>query len=74
MKITQLISGFLIPLTNQEKEFVNKHNKVKISSLNEHDQWLAQNLVRKGVYTISNDNQTLIKRLDEKSHRTIQKD
>lgn len=67
MKIAQLVSGFSIPLNNQEKVFVDKYNNVKIDSLSEQDQWLAQNLVRRGVYTISKDNRTLIKHLNEKN-------
>lgn len=66
MKISQLISGMRYYLNNEETKFVKKHDTVKITSLNEHEQWLAQNLVRKGVYTISKDNNTLTKNLDEK--------
>lgn len=65
MKISQLLSGIKIALSNQEQTFVEKYNQIKIDSLSEQEQWLAQNLVRKGVYTISNDNRTLIKRLNE---------
>ena len=43
MKIHQLIGGQSIPLTNEENKFVTKHNdQVKITSLDEHDQWLVQ--------------------------------
>lgn len=65
MKIAHLLSGIDVVLSNQEKKFVEKYNQVKISSLSEHDQWLAQNLVRKGIYNVGKDNQTLIKRIDE---------
>lgn len=65
MKLAQLISGIKIVLNNQEKNFVKKYNQVKIDSLNEQEQWLAQNLVRKGIYTISKNNQILIKNLHE---------
>jgi hypothetical protein len=66
MKISQLLSGIHISLTNEEHRFVSKHhNQVSIETLDEHDQWLAQNLVRKGIYSISNDSRTLIKKLDE---------
>lgn len=65
MKIAQLLSGLGIALSNQEHNFVERFNNIKIDSLNEHDKWLAQNLVRKGIYAISKDNQTLIKRIDE---------
>jgi hypothetical protein len=66
MKIGQLLSGMHIALTNEEKSFVEKHrDHISLTSLDEHDQWLAQNLVRKGIYSISNDNRTLVKKLDE---------
>lgn len=67
MKIAQLLSGLCVPLTNEEKAFVNRHQEVKITSLTERDNWLAQNLVRKGVYTISKDNNTLVKQAHDRS-------
>jgi hypothetical protein len=70
MKIAQLLSGIDIILTNQEKQFVENHRShVSIDNMSDHDQWLAQNLVRKGIYSISNNNQTLIKNIDEKNSR-----
>jgi len=67
MKIEQLLNGIRIPLTNEEHKFVSRHDSsVKITSLDEHDQWLAQSLVRKGIYQISKDNNTLINNLNEK--------
>jgi hypothetical protein len=66
MKIAQLLSGVSIVVTNEEQQFINTHkNQVKITSLDNHDQWLAQNMVRKGLYSISNDNTTLLKSLNE---------
>jgi len=66
MKIRQLLSGFDIAITNDEHQFMERHNNdVKLTSLDEHDQWIAQTLVRKGVYTISKDSTTLIKNLHE---------
>lgn len=62
MKIVQLLTGIQVPLSNQEQEFVGRHrDKIFLSALNEQEQWIAQNLVRKGFYSISNDNRTLIK-------------
>jgi hypothetical protein len=61
MKIAHLLSGLSIVLSNEERKFLEEHDEVKITGLTEHDQWLAQNLVRKGVYTISKDNNTLVK-------------
>lgn len=69
MKIAQLLSGISIALTNQEKQFVETHkDRVSLTNLNEHDFWLAQNLVRKGIYSISKDSQTLIKQIDESNN------
>jgi len=66
MKIHQLLSGISLPVTNEEQRFIEHHdNGIKISSLDEHDHWLAQSLVRKGVYTISKDNNTLVKNINE---------
>lgn len=63
MKIHQLVTGLKIALTNEERSFLDKHKgQVMLSSLREHDLWVAQNLVRKGVYAISNDNITLVKK------------
>jgi hypothetical protein len=68
MKIHQLVGGTAIALTNEETSFVKKHNEqVKLTSLDDHDQWLAQSLVRKGVYQISKDSNTLVNSLNGKS-------
>jgi len=69
MKIHQLLSGVSIPLTNEENKFVETHqNRVSLTSLDEHHQYIAQSLVRKGIYTISKDNNTLIKNINDKSN------
>ena len=66
MKIAQLIGGPRIVVTNLEQQFIENHStNISITGLSEHDQWLAQNLVRKGIYSISNDNRTLIKKINE---------
>jgi len=66
MKIVQILSGISTPITNEEREFLKKHSSsVKITSLDERDQWLAQNLVRKGIYSISTDNNTLTTSINE---------
>jgi len=61
MKIHQLLTGFTTPVNNEEQHYIEQHQQaIKISSLNERDSWLAQSLVRKGVYIISKDSNTLI--------------
>jgi hypothetical protein len=68
MKIHQLLSGISIPVTNEEQKFMNLHNRVRITSLDEHDQRVAHSLVRKGLYSIGNDDCTLTKQVNETSH------
>jgi hypothetical protein len=66
MKIAHLLSGIGVILTNQEQAFIESHRTdVTIENLSEHDQWLAQNLVRKGIYSISKDSRILIKKINE---------
>jgi predicted house-cleaning NTP pyrophosphatase (Maf/HAM1 superfamily) len=66
MKIHQLLSGVQIPMTNQEQKFMDRHDTaVKMTSLDEHDRWIAQNLVRKGAYGVSNDGSTLTRTINE---------
>ena len=70
MKIYQLISGIQLPITNEEQQFIDKHkSQVKMTSLDEHEQWVAQNLVRKGAYIVSEDNVTLIKKIHENNSK-----
>jgi hypothetical protein len=65
MKIHQLLDYGLI-LTNEETQFVNAHpSKIELESLVERPRIVAQNLVRKGVYSISNDSKHLIKQEDD---------
>jgi hypothetical protein len=67
MKIHQLLSGLDMPITNEEQQFISNHeDNIKLTSLDEHDQWVAQGLVRKGAYEISKDNVTLVKKVNEK--------
>lgn len=70
MKISHLLDSVSVIVTNEEKKFINQFGKkISIGSLSEHDQWLAQNLVRKGVYTISKDNGYIVKlRKDERAN------
>ena len=68
MKIYQLISGYTIPVTNEEQRFIDQHgDTVKLTALDERDLWLAQAIVRKGLYDISNDNITLSRKSHEKN-------
>ena len=69
MKINQLLSGHHIMVTNEEQQFINRNrSNVKLTALDERDSWLAQNLVRKGLYNISKDNNTLIRAVKDDDH------
>jgi hypothetical protein len=72
MKIHQLLSGVNISLSNEETHFVESHeHDIRLTSLDDHDQWVAQNLVRKGVFSLSNDSSMLIRNLHEKPNRRV---
>jgi len=61
MKIHEIFDQPGIILSNQENGFVKKHSQqILIASLSEHDQWTAQQLIRKGVYFLTNDSKTMI--------------
>ena len=63
MKIHQILDGISTIITNEESAFINKHtNDVTLSILDPHSQVIANNLVRKGVYSISNDKKYITKR------------
>jgi len=69
MKISQLLSGHHTMVTNEEQKFINRNrSSVKLTALDERDSWLAQNLVRKGLYNISKDNNTLIRAVKDADH------
>jgi hypothetical protein len=72
MRIHQLVSTPSIILTNEESKFVNSHPKeFPISSLYNRDHVIAQTLVRKGVYEISNDSKKLILKHDDEPNSEI---
>lgn len=55
MRIHQLIDLPVI-ITNEEQGFIKRHhNEIMINKLHERDQVLARNLVRKGIYDVSED-------------------
>lgn len=72
MKIHQILGAPSIILTNEEKDFITKHSSdIAIKSLYDRDEWLARNLVRKGVYEISSDNQRLILKKNADNRKPI---
>jgi hypothetical protein len=73
MKIHHLLDGISIAITNEERKFINTHHKeIPLSALDAHDTWLAQNLVRKDVYKLTNDNKYIvINRGQESNNSTL---
>ena len=68
MRIHQILGATPIILTNEEKQFITKHNEtISLRSLFDRDEVLARNLVRKGVYEISNDSENIV--LKVKTHK-----
>lgn len=63
MKITELFEAYRLALTNEERKFLKQYgDAVPFANLDEHAIWVAQNLVRKGMYEISNDSKQLVKK------------
>lgn len=63
MKLHEISGGVPIFLTTEEDLFIKKHgNQIYVSSLDEHNTYLANNLIRKGVYDISNDRKVINKK------------
>jgi hypothetical protein len=61
MKIHQILGAPSIILTNEERDFIKNHHKeISIKSLYDREEVLARNLVRKGVYEISNDSTLIV--------------
>lgn len=68
MKIQHLLDEIQMPVSNEEYRFLERYkDAVRLTSLDEHDTWLAQNLVRKGIYSISKDSNTLIRNSNEQN-------
>jgi hypothetical protein len=64
MKIYQLLD-IPVVLNNEEQQFLESHSdQFSIEGLFEREYIIAQNLVRKGVYSISKDSKHLIKAND----------
>jgi len=62
MRIQEVLDGVPVAITNEEAEFVDKFkDRIYLNSLDEHQLWLARNLVRKGIYEISKDNLYLVR-------------
>jgi hypothetical protein len=70
MKIHQILGAPSIILTNEEQHFIESHHKeIPIRSLYDREEVLARNLVRKGVYEISNE--TLVLKKDATNRKKI---
>jgi hypothetical protein len=55
MKIADVVNMIGVAVTKEERKFVSHHgDNIKLSHLGDREIWIAQNLVRKGLYEISN--------------------
>lgn len=71
MRVYELLDSPKLIVTNEEHHFVENHrDHIEISSLQERELVIAQNLVRKGLYSISKDSTTLIKQGHESYKKT----
>ena len=62
MKMQELYTGIGVSLTNEENSFLTLHGyNVPVSSLNDRQEWIAQSLIKKGIYDYSSDRKHLIK-------------
>lgn len=62
MKIEDLLKSVTLFLTNEEKNFVKSYgDNINLQTLDDHGIWVAQNLVRKGIYEISNSDRHIVK-------------
>lgn len=72
MKIHHLLDQPSIVITNEEHSFIGKHHSnIPLSSLTEHEIWIAQNLVRKNVYTLTKDSKHIVINQGHDSDRSI---
>ena len=72
MKIHHLLGDISIAITNEERNFIRGHNgQIPLSSLDEHDNWIAQNLVRKNVYKLTTDSNNIVINRGHESNRSI---
>ena len=71
MKIHHILDGISIIMSNQERDFIKTHSaNVLLSSLNEQELWIAQNLVRKGIYRLTNDSRSVVVNRSSNDHRS----
>jgi hypothetical protein len=72
MKIHQILGAPSIILTNEERDFIKNHHKeISIKSLYDREEVLARNLVRKGVYEISNDSTLIVLKTNDSDRSTL---
>ena len=61
MKISELIETFVIWTTNEEKALLARlKHPVRLSRLNEHDQFKVQSLIRKSLVTKVGSNDPIV--------------
>ena len=61
MKIHHLLDSVSIIIANEERNSIYGHQEhIPLSSLDDHEVWVAQNLVRKNVYQLTKDNKHIV--------------
>ena len=62
MRVYELLDSPKLVISNEEHHFAEHHpSHIELSALTERDLVIAQNLVRKGLYSISKDSTTIIR-------------
>lgn len=62
MRYHEIKGGVPILINNEENAFITEHgDTISIEMLDEHQEFIANNLVRKGVFTISKDGRYIIR-------------
>lgn len=61
MRIHQLLDSPAIIIANEEKDFIDRYpSEILINTLHDRDEVIARNLVRKGIYELSNDSKCIV--------------
>jgi hypothetical protein len=71
MRVYELLDSPKLVISNEEHHFAENHpSNIELSSLTERDLVIAQNLVRKGLYSISKDSTKIIRQGHEVNQKS----
>jgi hypothetical protein len=72
MRIHQILGEPSVIITNEERNFIFRNSpKISISKLIDRDEVIARNLVRKGVYEVSEDSESIVLKVSNTHKRLI---